>query len=57
MEFKIEVLNWMFEGNEKPKSSYMAAKNYQAEGYEISRTTLQEWVLKKELILNSINSR
>lgn len=57
LSFKREVLHWVFEVPDKPRTSYAAAKKFKKEGLEINRPTIQGWIANKDEILNLSNMK
>lgn len=43
LEFKQEVLCWIFEDEFNPKSSYAAAKQFKAEGHSVNKQSIHGW--------------
>lgn len=52
LEFKREVLSWVFEDESNPKSSYAAAKKFKAEGHLVNKQSIHGWIKCKDSILN-----
>ena len=51
--FKKEVLEFVFEDESNPKSSYAVAKNFKADRFQVSRQTIHKWISKQDEIMNS----
>jgi hypothetical protein len=56
LEFKRDVLRWIFENESAPKSSYAAAKKFKAEGYLVNKQSIHGWIDKREEIMNDSNT-
>ena len=56
LEFKRDVLRWIFEDESTPKSSYAAAKKFKAEGHLVNKQSIHGWIAKREEIMNESNT-
>lgn len=44
IQFKREVLDWIFEDERKPRSPSAAEKKFKAAGHDVSKKTIHEWI-------------
>jgi hypothetical protein len=52
---KHSVLEWIYEDEDYPKSSYAAAEYFCAQGHSVTKQTIHGWLLKRdEIFLNSL---
>jgi hypothetical protein len=55
LDFKHSVLEWIYEDEDAPKSSYAAAEYFCAQGHHVSKQTIHGWLLKRdEIFLHSL---
>jgi hypothetical protein len=52
LEFKRDVLRWIFENESTPKSSYAAATKFKAEGHLVNKQSIHGWIAKRKEIMN-----
>jgi hypothetical protein len=56
LEFQRDVLRWIFENESTPKSSYVAAKKFKAEGHLFNKQSIHGWIAKSKEIMNDSNT-
>jgi len=52
LDFKREVLNWIYEDEEHPKTSYAAEKKFKADGYDVNKQSIHGWMKVRTAIMN-----
>ena len=53
VEFKRSVLEWIYEDEDNPKTSYAAEQHFCAQGHSVTKQTIHGWLLKHdEICLN-----
>jgi hypothetical protein len=50
LEFKRFVLDWIYEDEEQPRTSYSAEQHYRALGHDITKQTIHSWLSKPDEI-------
>lgn len=55
LDFKREVLTWIFQDETMPKTSYAAAKRFKAEGHMVSKQCIHGWIEKRNEIMDLSN--
>ena len=54
LDFKRFVLEWIYEDEDNPKTSYAAEQYFCAKGHSVTKQTIHGWLLKRdEIFLNS----
>ena len=54
VEFKRSILEWIYEDEDNPKTSYAAEQHFCAQGHSVTKQTIHGWLLKHdEICLNS----
>jgi hypothetical protein len=54
IEFKRSVLEWIYEDEDNPKTSYAAERHFCAQGHNITKQAIHGWLRKRnEIFLNS----
>ena len=57
LEFKREVLSWVFEYESDPKTAYAAPKKLKKEGYQVNRQSIQGWINTKDFVMDMNNKK
>jgi hypothetical protein len=53
VEFKRSILEWIYEDEDNPKTSYAAEQHFCAQGHSVTKQTIHGWLLKHdEICLN-----
>jgi hypothetical protein len=54
LDFKCSVLDWIYEDEDNPKTSYAAEKHFPFQGHSITKQAIHGWLLKyDEICINS----
>ena len=51
--FKKEVLEFVFEDESNPKSSYATTKKFKADRFQVSKKNIHKWISNKGKIMNA----
>ena len=57
IEFQRQVLSYIFEDPEKPRSSYAAEKKFKAEGHMVNKQSIHGWIAQKDQIMEGSITR